>query len=141
MLGYLRLVHLLFNFIWVGNLLALTRLMGYHVKQEGTIQLTMAKIYRRMHLFIGLPCMTLSIILALYLMTIADLGENKGWFVLKLHFVAGLVGCQFVCGHFLDEMQTEVCEGRGVKYKILHGVTGLLLIGILATIYLFHRYS
>lgn len=131
-----KALHVLCVFVWIGNLLALTRLMGYHVKEDANTQMQMAKIYRRMYQLVELPTMVLAILFGFILMTRMDQAGDLTWFYLKLAFVAGLVLCDVVCGRFVNELNERPDTGRGVKYKILHGVTGLMLIGVLASIYI-----
>lgn len=137
-MNVIKMLHVLCVFVWIGNLLSLTRLMGYHVKEDERMQMQMAKIYRRMYNFVEMPTMVLSILLGVVLLTRLDQNQNLLWFYLKLTFVAGLVGCDLTCGHFVRELNQRPDTGRGVKYKILHGITGLMLIGALVSIYVLH---
>lgn len=134
----IKALHVLCVFVWIGNLLALTRLMGYHVKEDEKTQMQMAKIYRRMYNFVELPTMIAAIFLGFILMLRLDQTGNLTWFYLKLLFVAGLVACDLVCGRFVGELNLHPDRSRGIKYKILHGVTGLMLIGVLTSIYIIH---
>lgn len=135
-MAFVRVLHVLSLFMWLGNLLALTRLMGYHPQEDDHVQLRMARIYKRMHNFISVPTMMTTILFGGVLIFQADFTSGIGWFVSKMVFAAGLVVCNFVCGFFVEELSETPYQGRGVKFKILHGVTGLLLIGALTSIYL-----
>jgi len=135
-MAFVKLLHVLFVFIWVGNLLALTRLLGYHNKLDDAAQLQMGKIYRRMHLFVGLPCLALAFLFGSVLILQIDQEKGLSWFILKLIFASGLILCEFICGHFISLLTDKTDHSRGVKYKVLHGVCGLLLIGVLTSIYI-----
>lgn len=134
----IKALHVLCVFVWIGNLLALTRLMGYHVKEDDHTQMQMAKIYKRMYNLVELPTMVLALFLGFVLMTTLDQTGDLTWFYLKLLFVAGLVVCDIFCGRFVSELNLQPDHTRGIKYKILHGMTGLMLIGVLTSIYVMH---
>lgn len=135
-MAIVKLLHVTFVFIWVGNLLALTRLLGYHNKLDDAAQLQMGPIYNRMYKFVGLPCLALAFIFGSVL--ILNLNQEKGlsWFFHKLVFAIGLIICDFICGHYITLLTDKTDHSRGVRYKVLHGVCGLMLIGVLASIYL-----
>lgn len=133
---YVKLFHVLFVFIWVGNLLALTRLMGYQVKLDPNAQMSMAPIYKRMYYFIGLPSMILAVSLGVVLLARIDPDKIPAWVVLMTLFSAPLIACDLITGFYITELNQKPETGRGIKYKILHGMTGLCLIAILASIYL-----
>jgi uncharacterized integral membrane protein (TIGR00701 family) len=139
-MAIVKTLHVLCAFIWIGNLLALTRLLGYHVKEDEQTQLRMARIYRRMYNFVGLPTMGLTIVFGAFLFTELDPDKGIGWFIIKLLFVLGLVVCDVICGQFIAALNQNADTSRGVKYKILHGVAGLLLIGVLVSIYILRPY-
>jgi uncharacterized membrane protein len=84
-----------------------------------------------MYNFVQFPCMILAVLLGLILWSQLDLSHKPGWFHMKLTFALGLVVCDLVCGYFVRKLNEEPDHSRGVPYKILHGMTGLLLIGIL----------
>lgn len=132
----LKFFHVLFLFIWVGGLLTLTRLMGYHSKQSIETQLSLGKIYRRMYLFVDLPSMCAAIILGVVLLIFKDINLKAGWFHMKMTFTVLLVVCDIIAGTQACELAKRTVKGRGIAYKILHAVTALLLIGILISIYI-----
>jgi len=134
-MNVIKVLHVMCVFIWIGNLLALTRLMGYHVKEEEKTQMRLAKIYRRMNNLVTLPSMGLSIIFGAILLWQLDHQKGLNWFFFKMLFAVGLVICSIVCMQFISDLNVKPAARRGVRYKILHGVCGLLLIGVLVSIY------
>lgn len=135
----MKMLHVLFMIIWVGNLLALTRLLGYHVKQTKEVQLALGNLYFRMYYFVGLPSLVITVTLGIILLMNKTLGPNPGWFHMKLTLAVLLIGCDFITGKWIRPLRENVDTTRGVKYKILHGVCGLLLIGILFSIYVLKK--
>jgi uncharacterized integral membrane protein (TIGR00701 family) len=139
-MAIIKTFHVLCAFIWIGNLLALTRLMGYHVKEDEQTQMRMARLYRRMYNFVGLPTMMLTIVFGAFLFLEIDPDKGINWLVFKIFFVLGLVICDVVCGQFISSLNQKPETGRGIQYKILHGIAGLLLIGVIVCIYIFRPY-
>ena len=132
---YIKLLHIICVFVWIGNLMTLTRLMGYHVKQDEHTQMHMARIYKRMYQFVELPTMILTVTLGIILISQVDFSQNHTWFIFKMLFVSGLVVCDLICGQYISNLNLEPDLSRGIKYKVLHGMTGLCLIGVLVSIY------
>jgi uncharacterized membrane protein len=133
---YIKFFHVLSVFIWIGNLLALTRLMGYHVKLETSAQMSMAAVYKRMYYYIGLPSMFLAVTLGVALLAHTDPDQIHSWILLMTLFAMPLIACDLITGFFIGELNQRPDTGRGIKYKILHGMTGLFLIALLGSVYL-----
>lgn len=133
----LKLIHVLFLFIWVGSLLTLTRFLGYIPKEEEIVQRKLSALCKRMYQFIELPSMIIAIISGLILIKFATFGPKLGWFHAKLTFAALLIVCDLLCGKMIRNVAKNLAlDGKTVKYKILHGVTALLFIAVLSSIYL-----
>jgi putative membrane protein len=132
---FLKLLHILFVFVWMGSFLTLTRLMGYQSKEEEFTQLRFARIYKRMYLFVDLPSMILAIGLGVALLVLKGVDFKAAWFHMKMTFVVFLLICDFLMGRSIFHLTKKPIKGSGVKYKILHGVTALCLIAILFSIY------
>ncbi len=131
-----KTIHVLCVFIWVGNLLALSRFMGYHVKEEANVQARLARLYRRMYLFVGVPTMIIAVTLGMVLLTNVTLKNSGGWFHMKLVFILAIIACDLVIGSRIKALNAGPETGKGVKYKILHGVLALMLIGTLVSVYI-----
>jgi len=135
-MAYLKLFHIVFLFIWVGSLLALTRLMAYQAKEEAAIQLRMARLYRRMYFFVDLPSMCIALGLGLGVLILKDVNMKAAWFHMKMTCVALLIVCDVLTCRNVIQLSKNPIQGRGVKYKILHGFTALIMIGALVSIYI-----
>ena len=133
-------LHVIFVFIWVGTLMTLTRFMGYHVKEDEHVQMRLAKIYHRIYNFVELPSMVVALLLGVGLMTHIDFDTyDLRWFFLKLIFVVGLVVCDVITGSFVKELNQAPDTSKGIKYKVLHGIVGLCLIGAIFSIFYFNH--
>ena len=135
-MAFIKMLHVLFIFVWVGNLLSLTRLLGYHARLDDGAQLKMASIYHRMYRFVGLPSLMLAVLFGAALMIRLDPEKGIFWFISKMAFAVGLIVCDLICGDFIVFLVGHPDHSRGKKYKVLHGICGLLLIGVLASIYI-----
>jgi putative membrane protein len=132
----IKFLHVLCVFMWIGTLLNITRLMGYHVKESANVQARLAPIYERMNNLVGIPTMFLTIVFGFILLTGLDPTSKLGWFHMKLTFsLIGLVGCNLFCSQFIKKLKEGPDTSSGKKYKILHGCTGLFLIGVLIAIF------
>jgi putative membrane protein len=132
----LKLIHVLFIFIWIGGLLTLTRLLGYLSKENVEVQGRLARICKRIYLFVDLPAMIIAIAAGLYLLFQVQFGASMGWFHMKMTFAVLLVVCDIICGKMIFSINRLGKAPGSKRYKILHSVTALLLIGTLCSIYL-----
>lgn len=130
-MSVVKFFHVLFVFIWIGGLLSLTRLMGYHCKEEDQVQRRLALLYKRMYFFVQMPSMILAVVCGLILWATTDLSYHPGWFHMKLTFASVLIVCDVISGFWVMQLQKEPDHSKGVRYKILHGITGLALMGVL----------
>lgn len=131
-----KALHVLFVFIWVGNLLALTRLMGYHVKEDPDTQLRLGRLYRRMYYLVGLPSLVLALTFGLISLMNVDWSYKTGWFHMKLTFVVLMFLADAAVAGFVKKLSVSPDKSRGVPYKVAHGIVGIALIGILCSVYL-----
>lgn len=135
-MSYLKLLHVLFIFIWIGSLLALTRLMAYQVKEPPEIQLRLGRIYKRMYFLVDLPSMVFAIVLGIILLLVKGVDWKAGWLHMKLLFAFLLIVCDLITGAQAVKLSRKAIVGRGIGYKVLHGMTALFLIAVLISIYI-----
>ncbi len=128
----LKLLHVLFIFVWIGTLLTLSRLMGYLAKEPPLVQQRVAALTRRMYLLIDLPSMLIAVSLGLCLLFLKDTNWKAPWLHMKLTFAFLLIVCDLATGWKIAGRVVD----KPVGYKILHGLIGLLFIGVLIAIYI-----
>ena len=128
----LKLLHVLFIFIWVGTLLTLSRMMGYLAKEPLLVQQRVASLTQRMYLLIDLPSMVIAVGLGLCLLFLKDTNWKAPWLHVKLTLAFLLIVCDLLTGW---KIVRQIADSS-VGYKILHGFIGLLLIGVLIAIYI-----
>ncbi|MCH9625422.1 MAG: hypothetical protein S4CHLAM123_05960 [Chlamydiales bacterium] len=135
-MAILKLLHVLFVFIWIGGLLALTRLLTYQAKELPETQLKLGKILKRMYYMIDLPSMILAVGFGLTLLFLKEMNWKAPWLHIKLTLAFFIIICDIICGYLITKHSKKPIVGRGIGYQILHGITGLLFIGVLVAIYI-----
>ena len=140
-MAVLKLLHVLFIFVWIGSLLTLTRLLAKLAKESDLVQERVIKILRRFYLLVDLPSMALAVVFGLCLLFLKDTNWKAPWLHMKLTFAFLLIVCDLICGRQIAKHSRTMIPGRGVSYQILHGVAGLLFIGVLVAIYVFKQCS
>jgi len=141
--GWLKWVHVLGVVIYVGGLMALTRLLGHAVRFESEGSRTDAyRTFKRMHKFANWGGLGLMVLAGLALLVWDPAGKaymKQGYFHMKLTAIIVL----FV-GDFLFTRKLFRLEGAGPQpgatfFRILHGVVGLALLVALAAIFIVRR--
>jgi uncharacterized membrane protein len=135
LMTWIKVLHVLLVFIWIGNLLTLSRIFGYHVKEERNVQERTVKWYRRIYFFVNIPCMILAVTFGLILLMQPQFRGQPLWFNVKIIFILGLIGCDLVVGKQIMYLQNNFKKFKGIRYKILHGVLGLLFLGVMISVY------
>jgi uncharacterized membrane protein len=135
-MAILKLIHVLFIFVWIGTLLTIGRLMGYLAKEPPLVQERVARLARRMYLFIDFPSMIIAVTLGITSLLINEETNWKApWLHMKLTFAFFIIVCDLFTGAAIIRRKI----GTGNYYKILHGVTGLFFIGVLIAIYILKK--
>jgi uncharacterized membrane protein len=82
---WLLAFHLIALFLWVGQLLFLSRFLGYHVQEAPEVQERLSRMEKRMYLYICLPGGVLAIVTGLLMLhgvgTGGNPGEALGWYL------------------------------------------------------------
>lgn len=127
-MAFLKLLHVIFVFSWIGSLLTLTRLLGYQAKEAPDIGL----ISKRMYFRVDLPSMILAVGSGLVLLFLNGVDWKLGWIHMKLTFAFLLIICDLICGWQILSLN------RRPKwvYQMLHAMTALFLIMVLISIYI-----
>lgn len=134
-MSILKVFHVLFVFIWIGSLLALSRLLGYLNREQEGVQKRLILIFRRMYLYVDMPSMIAAVLtgIALFIWKGADF--KQGWLHMKWTFSFFLIIADVTIGRMIIGLKGKTVSGKGVKFKIIHSIVALLLIGILFCIY------
>ncbi len=143
--------HLIGLFIYLGGLLNLSRLLGYHVREEEGVRKRLSWMEKRMYFFVTLPGLALALIFGLLLLfgvgqpgTLGDslgryfkpkdiAGSKSFWYVtfhLKFVIVAALLGLDFYMGRQIVRLDQGKELPPAKHFKILHGLMAFLIIAI-----------
>ncbi len=134
---FFKLCHLIFLFTWIGTLLSLSRLSGYLSGEKQEFRDRFLHMYRKVYLMVDLP----SMLLALCFGGIVLSGKppsifKAGWFHMKMTCAFFLIVADLSFGRALLKSKKSLPKNSGLKFKLLHGMMGFLLIGVLTSIYL-----
>lgn len=131
----LKMLHILFMIIWVGQLLFLTRFLGYSRKTSPEAFKEMIPLCVRMYFYIELPSMLLALSSGILLLAQKTHLLKMPYFHLKLTLVSLLVLTDLYLGKSVYRLRRGKGSLSPLKYKVLHSIPGLFLIAILWAIY------
>ena len=131
--------HLLGAVLWLGGLLALSRVMVHMARQPASMRPGLALLGTRFNILATLGA-ALSLSSGLYQLSLWPDGSfrHAGWLHAKVTLVLILVAVHALCLMKLKQWQKlpdHSALPRGLA-SALHGVIGLALIGILMAVYL-----
>lgn len=127
--------HLVGVVLWMGGLLAFSRILGYHAREAPSVRPRYTWLEGRLNWLVTVPGAVITIGCGLWLMRI----YGMQWFVVArwMHWKLALVGAVVVIHAFLTVKQRRVARQRPDEpvpralFAALHGTCGLLLIAIL----------
>jgi len=149
--------HLIGLVIYLGGLLNLSRLLGYHVKENAEVRARLSWMEKRMYFFVTLPGLLIAATFGLLMLlgvgqegtvgdalqwyykprvTPLDGGEavKSAWYV-SFHAKSALIVLLLVLDFFLGRQIVQLAKGgeppKAVRFKILHGMIALVTILII----------
>jgi uncharacterized membrane protein len=138
--GWLKWVHVLGVVIYVGGLMALTRLLGHAVRFEAAGSRSDAyRIFKRMHKFANWAGLGLMLVAGLVLLLWDPAGKaylKKGYFHMKLTAIVVLAVCDIMFTRKLMRLEGDGPQPRAAFFRAMHGVVGLALLVTLAALFL-----
>lgn len=151
-MAWIKAFHLISLFIWVGGLLGLSRMLGYHVKEDEATRKALSRIEKRMYYFVTVPGGVLSILTGLMLLfgvgreglgametAISYLdprdaaGQPTTWYItfhVKLALVVALLGCDFYLASQINKLAKGGPPPGKARYSALHGIIATILMAI-----------
>jgi putative membrane protein len=127
--------HLLGVVLWMGGLLAFSRILGYHAKEAPSVRPRFTYIEGRLNGLVAIPGAVLTIAFGLWLVKIygAQWFRVARWLHWKLVLVIAvvLVHTVLTVAHRRIARQRPDEPVSRALFASLHGIVGLLLIGIL----------
>ncbi|HEX5137395.1 MAG TPA: CopD family protein [Planctomycetota bacterium] len=138
--NWLKWVHVLGVVIYVGGLMALTRLLGYAVRFESEGARTDAyRIFKRMHKFANWAGLGLMLAGGLALLVWDPAGKHylrQPYFHVKLTAIVVLFVGDVLFTRKLFRLEGPGPQPGATSFRILHGVVGLALLAALAAIFI-----
>lgn len=128
MLWY-KVFHFLGLIVWIGGLLDLTRILGYHVKEDEVVQKRLSWMEHRMFFFVSTPGLIIALVFGL-LLFMAGGGplqyfKGSGWFHAKSTLILILFFIHFFVGKKILAFKEDHSQKNPAVFKALHGVAAL----------------
>lgn len=125
--------HIVGLILWLGALLDLTRILGYHVKEDLPVQERLSWMEFRIYWFVATPGMILAVVMGLLMFFngggVANyFSGNSSWFLVKFILAMVLILIHFIFGKMLMQQRAEPRITSPARFKALHGITGLIFI-------------
>lgn len=136
--SWILVFHLVGIVFWVGSLLLLTRILAWHVGEDEALKPRLAELERKLLAGGAGPGALIAIVTGLWMLIELEWGPldsqmNGAGFHIKLTLVVLLIAL-----HGLIQIKAGALargEATSAKsFKVLHGVVGLLLIAIIASV-------
>lgn len=125
--------HVLGMVLWMGGLMNLTRMVSFHVGEEPEVQKRLYYIENRIFKFVTLPGFGITLVSGLYMLSNnMSYYMKQPWMHGKLLFVGIMLAVTAVLQGKLNELANNHEKQSPKAFKIAHGVTGLMLILIVA---------
>lgn len=141
--GWLKWVHVLGVVVYIGGLLALTRLLGHAVRFPDAPSRTSAyRVFQRMHKFANWGGLGLMVVTGLVLLVWDPAGKGymkQGYFHMKLTGILALVVCDVIFARKLFRLEGEGPQPGAAFFRIMHGIVGLALLLTLAALFLVRK--
>jgi|GEM_PF-815441 len=150
--GWFLAFHLIGLFIYIGGLLNLSRLLGYHVKEEAAVRERLSWMEKRMYFFVTLPGLVIAVVFGLLMLYGVGSGSDLGvahylkprvqagdveipsyWYATfhaKFLLITILVCLDIYMGREIVKLGKGGEPPKAKKFKILHGLMALTIISI-----------
>jgi putative membrane protein len=135
MRGWVLAFHLVGVVLWMGGLMTFSRVLGYHAREAPSVRPRFTYLEGRLNWLVSVPGMVLTIGCGLGLLSIygAAWFRVATWMHIKLTLVVAVIAIHAV----LTAKQRRIARQRPDEpvpralFAAMHGMVGLLLIGIL----------
>jgi len=137
--GWIKFIHVFGVFVYAGGFLTLTRMLGKVVAYE--TEESRADSYatlKRMHKFVDWGGLAMLLVAGLFMLAKDPAGKHymrQGYFHMKLAFIVLLLVCDVCTTKKLFALKAEGPQPSATFFKVMHGIVGLAILGILLAIY------
>lgn len=131
--------HVLGLVVWMGALLDLTRILGYHVKEDLNVQERLSFMEFRIFFFVSTPGLIITLIFGILMFFeaggTAQYFQHNLWFHVKLGLVLLLFAIHFFVGKQVLKLKAQPQKIKPAKFKALHGITALTMTIIIILVF------
>lgn len=139
-MDWYRVFHIIGFIFWVGGLLDISRILGYHVKEEINVQERLSWMEFRMFWFVSTPGLIVTYAMGILLFFsgggVPVYLKGAGWFHAKLTAIVVLTIIHFIIGKSLMNLREEPKQCSPAKFKAMHGIAGLCVTAIVILVIL-----
>ncbi len=150
---WFKAFHIIGLIIYLGGLLNLSRMLGYHVKEAPEVRARLSWMEKRMYFFVTLPGFGIALIFGLLMLfgvgtdasvgeslagyykpRVDETGEKSHWYVtfhIKSLAIVLLLCLDFYLGRQIVNLAKGGEPPSPVRFKILHGLIALLTVLII----------
>jgi len=140
---YIKSIHIIFVVSWMAGLFYIVRLFIYHVEANGRSEQERAILQKQFEVMqaklwniITVPAMVLTVLAGAGMIYLNPILLQMDWMLVKLGFVAGLLGYHFVCQDIIKQLKEGRCKWTSTQLRMWNEIATILLVAIVFTVIL-----
>jgi len=127
----------------MAGLFYIVRLFIYHVEANGRSEQERAILQKQFEVMqaklwniITVPAMVLTVLAGAGMIYLNPILLQMDWMLVKLGFVAGLLGYHFVCQDIIKQLKEGRCKWTSTQLRMWNEIATILLVAIVFTVIL-----
>lgn len=143
MLLYAKSIHIVFIVSWMAGLFYIVRLFIYHVEanerpeaEKNVLQRQFEVMQNKLWYIITTPAMILSILSGAYMLYLIPAYLSMDWMLVKLAFVAGLIGYHFICQRIINQQKQGISTWTSTQLRLWNELATVFLVAIVFSVVL-----
>ena len=140
---YIKSIHIIFVVSWMAGLFYIVRLFIYHVEANGRSEQERAILQKQFEVMqaklwniITVPAMVLTVLAGAGMIYLNPILLQMDWMLVKLGFVAGLLGYHFICQDIIKQLKEGRCKWSSTQLRMWNEMATILLVAIVFTVIL-----
>ena len=140
---YIKSIHIIFVVSWMAGLFYIVRLFIYHIEanerpdqEKNILQKQFAVMERKLWYIITTPAMLLTVLAGFYMIYLNPALLRMDWMLVKLAFVAGMLGYHFTCQKILKELKRGIFRWTSFQLRLLNELATICLVARVFTVIL-----
>ena len=140
---YLKAIHIIFVVSWMAGLFYIVRLFVYHAEandkaepEKVILRKQFVIMEHKLWYYITTPAMVLTVLAGAAMIYINPTLLSQSWMLVKLAFVAGLLGYHFICQRIMNQLREMIFHWTSTQLRLWNEVATILLVAIVFTVIL-----